>query len=51
MPLQKQLSEIIEHDRGRLLELYKYLHAHPELSGQEEKTALIVAQEFSRQGI
>lgn len=51
MPLQKQLSEIIEHDRARLLELYKYLHAHPELSGQEEKTALIVAQEFSRQGI
>jgi amidohydrolase len=51
MPLQKQLSEIVEHDRARLLELYKYLHAHPELSGQEEKTALIVAQEFSRQGI
>jgi hippurate hydrolase len=51
MSLPKQLGEMIEHDRDRLLELYKYLHAHPELSGQEEKTAFIVAQEFSRQGI
>jgi len=51
MPMQKQLGEIIDHDRDQLLELYKYLHAHPELSGQEEKTALIVAKEFSRQGI
>ena len=51
MPLLKRLSEIIEHDRGRLLDLYKHLHAHPELSGQEEKTAWVVAQELSRQGI
>jgi len=51
MSLQERLKMLIEHDRPRLLEHYKYLHAHPELSGREEKTASIVAQELSRQGI
>ena len=33
-----------------LLELYKHLHAHPELSFQEEKTALRVASELRAAG-
>jgi amidohydrolase len=51
MSSQERLKLLIEFERPRLLELYKYLHAHPELSGQEEKTAFIVSQELSRQGI
>lgn len=41
---------VIEHlvaaELPALVELYKELHAHPELSGQEEKTASLVAQEL-----
>lgn len=33
-----------------LLELYKYLHQHPELSGQEEKTACFLMQTLEKMG-
>ena len=50
MVLWKRLKAHIENDCSDLIELYKFLHAHPELSGQERETAHRVAEAFSRAG-
>ena len=41
---QKSLDDIASRELPRLLETYKYLHLHPEISYQEEKTAALLAQ-------
>jgi amidohydrolase len=40
----------IDHEFSNLFELYKYLHAHPELSQAEEQTAARVADELRQAG-
>jgi hippurate hydrolase len=40
----------VNHDYPSLFELYKHLHAQPELSFQEEKTSERVAEELRRAG-
>src|SRR5436190_100288 len=44
------LQRHVEKEYASLFELYKYLHAHPELSFQEEKTAARVAEELRKAG-
>jgi amidohydrolase len=45
-----QLDSLIEAELPELLASYKCLHAAPELSGQEEKTAALVARELRSLG-
>ncbi|MAG30964.1 MAG: peptidase M20 [Deltaproteobacteria bacterium] len=40
----------VEHELPRLLEIYRDLHAHPELSLEEERTARIVAKFLGQRG-
>jgi amidohydrolase len=40
----------LDREYGRLWELYKHLHAHPELSGHEEKTSSRLAEELRQAG-
>src|SRR6185436_1767769 len=40
----------IEREYPTLFELYKHLHAHPELSFQEEKTSALVGEELKNAG-
>ena len=40
----------LQQDYPALLELYKHLHTHPELSFQEEKTSARVAEELRKAG-
>ncbi|MEY2429021.1 MAG: hypothetical protein QOJ40_1906 [Verrucomicrobiota bacterium] len=40
----------VQNESASLLELYKHLHTHPELSFQEEKTAARVAEELRAAG-
>ncbi len=44
------VSPAIEGDYPHLFELYRYLHANPELSGEEEKTAMRLAAELESAG-
>jgi metal-dependent amidase/aminoacylase/carboxypeptidase family protein len=48
--LKKKILHEIEVQVPSLLNLYRHLHAHPELSGQETQTARRVAEELSAQG-
>ncbi len=45
------IREIIDNDRAYLEELYKYLHANPELSSHEKNTAKRIADELRGLGI
>jgi amidohydrolase len=45
------IQEIIDHEYGYLEELYKHLHAHPELSNREENTSERIADELRRIGL
>ena len=47
---QLSLDAMIERDIGSLLSTYKALHAAPELSRREEKTAAFVANELRKLG-
>src|SRR6266404_1837874 len=38
------IDQRLSHEQSRLLELYKHLHTHPELSFQEEQTSARVAE-------
>ena len=38
------------NDQAALLEIRRYLHAHPELSGHEQRTAALVAGELRQLG-
>ncbi len=48
--LRKRVKEEIAAQIPSLVKLYRHLHAHPELSGQEVRTAARVAQELSAAG-
>ena len=45
--LKKRVLEEIEAQVPSLLDLYRHFHAHPELSGQEARTATRVAEELA----
>jgi amidohydrolase len=45
-----EISACPEHEYTYLFDLYKQLHANPELSGQEENTALRLAAELEASG-
>lgn len=46
----ERLKPYIEADCPNLIRLYQFLHAHPELSGQEKETAQKVAEWLSQAG-
>lgn len=43
MSLLDMLTQKLEEKEGRIIEMRRYLHAHPELSFEEEKTAQYIA--------
>ena len=43
---QQNPKQLAEAELPSLLAIYKELHAHPELSGREEKTAAFIAIEL-----
>jgi hippurate hydrolase len=45
-----RLGELVERELPALVSTYKHLHANPELSHQEEKTAALVARELRALG-
>jgi amidohydrolase len=47
---QQSVDALIGRELPKLLETYKYLHLHPELSYQEEKTSQLVAKELRNLG-
>ncbi len=46
----ERLKAQIQKDGPGLIDLYRFLHAHPELSGREKETARRMAEELSRAG-
>src|SRR5439155_19713681 len=50
LPLREQVQSHVQQEQANLLELYKHLHTHPELSFQEEKTSARVAEELRKAG-
>jgi amidohydrolase len=48
--LTQKVVELIGQDEERLVKIFKQLHANPELSFEETKTAAVVAQEFQDLG-
>ncbi len=46
----KKVAALVDRDEPRLIELFKHLHANPELGFQEVKTAALVAQELKQHG-
>lgn len=48
--LAKRVLKIVEQDESRLLDMFKQLHAHPELGFQEVQTAALIAEELRRYG-
>lgn len=48
--LRSLVDAAVAADRERIQALYKDLHAHPELSGQERRTAAVVARELREAG-
>jgi len=49
--LIEKIKKKIDEERSELIELYRDLHRHPELSGSEERTAGIIAKRLSELGI
>jgi len=45
-----ELDRLVSADEPRLLDIFKKLHANPELSMQETETAALVAREFKANG-
>ncbi len=45
-----RISQIIEKEYERLENLYKYIHAHPELSLEEKQTAVLLTEELKKSG-
>jgi amidohydrolase len=50
-PPVEQMAAHLEGARDDLIELRRDLHRHPELSGQEERTAKVVAERLERLGL
>jgi metal-dependent amidase/aminoacylase/carboxypeptidase family protein len=49
--LIEKIGKKLEEKRGELIELYRDLHRHPEVSGREERTAGIIANRLRDVGI
>jgi amidohydrolase len=49
--LMEKIGKKLEEKRGELIELYRDLHRHPEVSGKEERTARIVAERLRDLGL
>lgn len=49
--LIEKMGKKIEEKRSELIELYRDLHRHPEVSGREERTAGIIAQHLRDLGL
>jgi amidohydrolase len=50
-PISSQLDDVIAAELPSLVDIYRRLHAHPELSGQEEQTSALVANELRQLGL
>ena len=50
-PPVEPISTHLEDARAELIELRRDLHRHPELSGQEERTAKVIAERLERLGL
>lgn len=48
--LADKVAALVAQDEGRLIEVFKELHTHPELGFQEVQTAALVAGEFKKHG-
>src|SRR5262249_19670081 len=48
--LARKVAALVAQDERRLVEIFKHLHANPELGFQEVKTAALVAKEFKALG-
>src|SRR5262249_44631089 len=48
--LAQRVAGLVDQDENRLIEIFKHLHANPELGFQEVKTAALVAKEFKALG-
>lgn len=51
LPETPELGKMIADQLPSLVELYKHLHSHPELSLQEEQTGLRLAKELRQAGL
>lgn len=49
-PLSQTVSTLVAADQVRLIELYKDLHAHPELGFMEQRTSALVAKQLKSLG-
>ena len=49
-PLQENVRAQVAKEYGELVELYKHLHSHPEISFQEAKTGLRLGKEMKSLG-
>ena len=49
--MKKRIDELIKKYKEKVIEHYKWLHAHPELSGQEKETASYIANELRKRGV
>ena len=49
--LKERLKQAVEKNLPAVMDLYRHLHSHPELSGQEANTAAAAAQELRRAGL
>jgi amidohydrolase len=50
-PLKARLNQAVEKHLPSVLELYRHLHRHPELSGQEVHTSALAVRELERTGL
>ena len=48
--MRESVQSRFQQQAGGLIELYQYLHAHPELSFMEEKTSARIAEELQKAG-
>ena len=48
--LAKNVAKLVDDDEDRLVKFFKHLHANPELSFRETKTAALVAKELKELG-
>ena len=50
VPAREQVQSRVAQEYPSLFELYKHLHAHPELSFQEKQSAARLAEELRQAG-
>lgn len=50
MDLKERIDTLVQQDEAHLIEVFKHLHANPELAFQEKATAAMVAKALQEQG-